>query len=82
MSGYAPRDERKDYLGANAPGVLNETKAQKMVARLLSNTCGLRYGSTSVTIKLHEGRITDVFYSTTESMREHEPKEEKANKEG
>jgi hypothetical protein len=55
---------------------MSETKAQKMVARLLSNSAGLMYGSVSITAKIHAGRILDVFYNTTESMREVDNKKE------
>ena len=61
---------------------MNKSKAEGIVARLLSNAAGLRYGSVSVSARLHDGRIVDVTYSTTESMREPEGKKDKANDTG
>jgi len=49
---------------------MNQSKAEKITARLLSNTAGIQYGSVSVTAKIHGGLITDIIYSVTESMRE------------
>jgi len=43
-----------------------------MVARLLANAAEVRHGSASVSVKLHEGRIVEVAYSTTENVREKE----------
>ncbi|MDR1933043.1 MAG: YezD family protein [Spirochaetales bacterium] len=43
-----------------------------IVARLTENAAGLRYGTTSVTLKIHDGRITDITFSTTENIRERE----------
>jgi hypothetical protein len=54
---------------------MNHGKAEAIVARLLSNAAGLRYGSVSVTAKLHEGRVVGVTYSTTENTRESEAEE-------
>lgn len=48
---------------------MNKSKAQTILARLLSCAAGLRYGSVSVTLKICEGRIVDVIYAITESMR-------------
>jgi hypothetical protein len=49
---------------------MNQSKAETMVSRLLTNAADLKYGSVSVTAKVHDGRITEVSYSTTESTRE------------
>jgi hypothetical protein len=38
----------------------------------MSNAAGLEYGAVSVIIKVHNGRVTDITYSTTESTREAE----------
>jgi len=51
---------------------VSHSKAEAMVTRLLSNTAGLQYGSVSVTANIHNGRITNVVYSTTENTREAE----------
>ena len=55
---------------------MSQSKAQAIVAQLLANTAGLRYGSVSVSVKLHDGRVVQVLYSTTENMKETNPKEE------
>ena len=49
---------------------MNQSKAEAMVAQLLANTAGLRYGSVSVSAKLHDGRVVEVSYSKTEQTRE------------
>jgi hypothetical protein len=49
---------------------MNQSKAEKIVARLLSNSAGLQYGQVSVCLKIHSGRIVDVTYSTTENLKE------------
>jgi len=51
---------------------MNHSKAETIVARLLSNAADLKYGSVSVTAKVHNGRVVEVVYSTTESTRETE----------
>ena len=49
---------------------MNQSKAEAMVAQLLANAAGLRYGSVSVSAKLHDGRVVEVSYSKTEQTRE------------
>ena len=49
---------------------MNQPKAEAIIARLLTNAAGLRYGSVSISAKLHDGRVVEVSYSTTESTRE------------
>jgi len=56
---------------------VNQSKAEVIVTRLLNNAAGLRYGSVSVTAKLHDGRVVEVAYSTTENTREPERKKDK-----
>jgi len=51
---------------------MSQGKAEALVARLLSSAAGLQYGSVSVTAKVHNGRVVEVVYSTTESTRETE----------
>ena len=53
---------------------MNRSKAEAIVTRLLSNAEELQYGSVSVTAKVHNGRVTEITYSTTESTREIESK--------
>ena len=49
---------------------MNQSKAEAIVARLLSNTAGLKFGSVSVTAKIHDGRVVEVLYATTENTRD------------
>jgi len=49
---------------------MNQSKAEMIVARLLTNAAGLKYGSVSVTAKVHDGRVVEVLYATTECTRE------------
>ncbi|MDR2899942.1 MAG: YezD family protein [Treponema sp.] len=49
---------------------MNEQNTKMMVARLMTNVAGLRYGSASVTVKLHDGRVVQVSYATQEHTRE------------
>jgi len=59
---------------------MNQSKAEIIVARLLSNAADLKYGSVSVTAKVHDGRVVEVLYATTENMRETENNVAKAKK--
>jgi hypothetical protein len=52
-----------------------QSKAEAIVKRLLSNVEGLQYGSVSLTAKVHDGRVTEITYSTTENTRETQKKE-------
>jgi hypothetical protein len=54
---------------------MSQSKAEAITSRLLSNVAGLQYGSVSVTIKIHNGRIMDVTHTVTESMKETGTKE-------
>jgi len=49
---------------------MSQSKAEAIVARLLSNAAGLQYGAVSVTANIHNGRIMCVIFSTTENTRE------------
>jgi hypothetical protein len=49
---------------------MSQSKAEEMVARLLSCAAGLKYGAVSVSVKLFEGRIAQVIFSTTENKLE------------
>jgi hypothetical protein len=53
---------------------MNKTKAEAIVARLLANAAGLKYGVVTVSAKLHDGRVVEIAYSTTENTKEQEPK--------
>ena len=59
---------------------MNQSKAETVVARLLTIAAGLRYGSVSVSVKLHDGRVVEVAYSTTENTKEPEPRKGKNKK--
>jgi len=61
---------------------MTQSKAEAIVARLLSNAAGLKFGSVSVTVKIHSGRVTQVSYEITESQREIEIDETKKPDEG
>ena len=49
---------------------MSQSKAEAIIARLLTNAAGLQYGSVSVTIKIHSGRVMDVTHTVTESMKD------------
>ena len=51
---------------------MNQSKAEAIVTRLLTNAADLKYGAISVTLKIHSGRIVDTTFSVTESTRESE----------
>ena len=54
---------------------MSQSKAEAIVTQLLVNATDLRYGSVSVTAKLHNGQVVSVSYSKTEHTREQENKE-------
>jgi len=54
---------------------MNQSKAEAIVARLLSNATGIKFGSVSVIANIHNGRVMNIVYSTTENTRETETKE-------
>ena len=49
---------------------MNQSKAEKIVAQLLTNAASLRYGCVAVSVKLHDGRVVSVSYTTTEQTVE------------
>jgi hypothetical protein len=53
---------------------VNQSKVEAIVARLLTNAADLKYGSVSVTAKIHDGRVVEVLYSTTECTRDEREK--------
>ena len=58
---------------------MNQSKAEAIVAQLLANAAGLRYGSVTVSAKLHDGRVVEVSHVKTEQTREqHESKKDKS----
>ena len=62
---------RKEHRGQRGASV-SQSKAEAIVTRLLANAADLKYGSVSVTAKVHDGRVVEVVYATTESTREAE----------
>jgi len=56
---------------------MSKTKAEGIVAQLLANAVDLQYGSVTVTVKMHEGKVATVSYSKTENTREQEINAEK-----
>ena len=55
---------------------MTQSKAEAIVAQLLTNAAELQYGTVSVTAKLHEGRVVEVSYTKTEQTREKEPRQD------
>jgi hypothetical protein len=55
---------------------MTQSKTEAMVAQLLTNAAGLRHGSVSVSIKLHDGRVVQVLYTTTENVKDPNQKDE------
>jgi len=50
--------------------IFDTIKAEAIVAQLLTNATGVRYGAVSVSAKLHDGRVVEVSYSRTEHTRD------------
>jgi len=53
---------------------MNKDKTGEIVVQLMNNAAGLRYGTVSVSAKLHDGRVVEVSYTKTEQTREQKPK--------
>jgi len=49
---------------------MNYEKTKAMISKLISIADGLKYGTASVMIKKHDGRIVQVSYTTEEHTRE------------
>jgi hypothetical protein len=49
---------------------LHKQKAETIAGRLLENAGKVRFGSVSVNLKIHDGRVTGIEYQTAESTRE------------
>jgi hypothetical protein len=43
---------------------------EAIVARLLNETSGIKFGNVSVVLRIHDGRVVDVTFSTTETVKE------------
>jgi hypothetical protein len=50
--------------------IFDNVKVEAIVAQLLANAAGVRYGAVSVSVKLHEGRLVEVSFSRTERTRD------------
>jgi len=50
--------------------IFDNVKVEAIVAQLLANAAGVRYGAVSVSAKLHEGRLVEVSFSRTERTRD------------
>jgi len=48
---------------------MNRSKAEEIVARLLSNAADLKYGSVAVCVNLYNGHVVQIVYSTTENTK-------------
>jgi hypothetical protein len=55
---------------------MSQSKAEAVVVRLLSNAAGIQYGQVTVCLRIHNGRVVDVTYTTTESTKEAEKTKE------
>jgi hypothetical protein len=55
---------------------MNENQAKQKIIniaeRICENAAKIRYGSSSAILNIHNGRVVDVTYSTTENTREQE----------
>jgi len=56
---------------------MTQTKAEMIVARLLASVAKVKYGTVSVSVRLHDGRVVEVSYLTAEQTREPKRKLEK-----
>jgi hypothetical protein len=59
---------------------MTKSSAERMIAKLLANVAELRFGYASVTVKVHEKRVVEVSYSTTDNSKEREPREKEPPK--
>ena len=58
---------------------MNQSKAEEMVARVLSIAAGLKFGAVAVTAKVHNGQVAQVVYSTTENIKDTSQQAENEN---
>ena len=49
---------------------MSQSKAEGIVTQLMINAAGLKYGTAAVAVKLHDGRVVSVSYTTTEQTIE------------
>jgi hypothetical protein len=58
---------------------MNKQKTEAIVNQLLKNALGMKYGTVSVSAKLHDGRVVSISYITTEQTREHITEKDEMN---
>ena len=51
---------------------MTQSKAEAIVARLLTYAAGIKYGNVAISAKLHDGRVVSISYSTTEQTVENQ----------
>jgi len=56
---------------------MNKDKTDEIVTQLMNNAAGVRYGTVSVSAKLHDGRVVEVSYTKTEHTRDVETQKDK-----
>jgi hypothetical protein len=56
---------------------MTQSKAEMIVARLLSSAAKVKYGTVSVSVRLHDGRAVEISYLTAEQTREPKAKLDK-----
>lgn len=66
--------------GAGMRSTGERQKVELITDRLFENIAKVKFGSVSVTLRVHSGRIVDVTYSTTESMKETGSQEAKGSR--
>ena len=49
---------------------MKQSKAEAVVGQLLTNVAKVKYGTVSVAVKLHDGRVVEVTYLTSEQTKE------------
>jgi len=49
--------------------MMSQSKAEEVVARLLSNAADLKFGQVAVCIKFYNGHLSQVVFSTTENEK-------------
>jgi len=55
---------------------MNKDKTLELVTKLMKNAEGLRYGTVSMSVKLHDGRVVEVSYTKTEQTRDTKTKQD------
>ena len=50
---------------------MSEEKLKEIINRLMANSAAIRYGTVSVSLKLHDGKVVAVAFNNAEEMREY-----------